>query len=96
MQTDPYLMLYDEAMGVTIQVRDLDENVQRVLREAARREGLSLSALLRRELTRVSAQLELRSKIDPLGPRNRLGVPIGFLGLSTEEIVARIREDRGE
>jgi hypothetical protein len=83
-------------MGATVQVRDLDPGVRSQLAAAAEREGLSLSALLRRELTRVAAQLELQGRIDGLGPRNGLGVPVGFLGISQEEVVASIREDRGE
>ncbi len=79
-----------------MQVRDLDPAVQTNLRDAAALEGLSLSAFLRRELTRLSEQLDVRRRANALGELNRLGVPIGYLGLTTEEIVASIREDRGE
>lgn len=69
--------------------------VQGKLRDAAAREGLSLSAFLRRELTSLSEQLEVRARADRLGERNRFGIPIGYFG-TTEELVAMIREDRGE
>ena len=87
-------------MGVTVQVRDLDADVQEKLRGAAAREGLSLSAFLRRELTRLAEQVDVRAKADALnasasGARNALGVdPAFWEGTSAQEIVARIREDR--
>ena len=77
-----------------MQVRDLDPGVQAKLRSAAAREGLTLSGLLRRELTRLADQLEVRERAASLGERNRLGMPIGYF--STAEAVALIREDRGE
>lgn len=86
-------------MGVTVQVRDLDEAVQQTLREAAARNGMSLSAFLRRELTRLAQGLEVEARADSLeksGKRNRMGITIGFSGLSPDELVALIREGRGE
>ena len=78
---------------MTVQVRDLDEQVQQRLRSAAVREGMSLSALLRRELTRVAARLDSEA-IDG-ATRNRLGITVGFLDdLSMDEIVDGLREDR--
>lgn len=83
------------AMGATVQVRDLDEGVQERLRLAAEREGMSLSAFLRRELTRLVDQLEIRARADALRSRNRLGVSKDFFsGISSDQIVAMIREDR--
>ena len=82
-------------MGVTVQVRDLDPVVQQTLRDAAAREGLSLSAFLRRELTRLAELVEVKERTDALRSRNRLGVSAGFFsGISTDEIVAMVREDR--
>lgn len=72
-----------------MQVRDLDVDVQQKLREGAAREGLSLSAFLRRELTRVAARVEAE------GTRDRWGIPAGFFGdLPAAEIAAMVREDR--
>lgn len=79
-----------------MQVRDLDEDVQQALRDAATREGISLSAFLRRELTRLAHGLEMDERADNLEKRNRFGVTIGFSGLSTDELVALIHEGRGE
>jgi hypothetical protein len=82
-------------MGVTVQVRDLDAAVQERLRAAAEDEGLSLSAFLRRELTRLADHLDVRARAEALRSRNRWGVSEDFFsGISTEEIVAMIREDR--
>ena len=78
-----------------MQVRDLDLDVQQTLRDAAAREGLSLSAFLRRELTRLAELVEVRARADTLRSRNRLGVsPEFFSGISTEQIVEMVREDR--
>jgi hypothetical protein len=82
-------------MGVTVQVRDLDEDVQEQLKAASEREGMSLSAFLRRELTRLAARLEAQELAYPGQKRNRLGLtPDIFTGFSTDEIVQMIREDR--
>lgn len=77
-------------MGVTVQVRDLDAAVQQRLLSAARQEGLSLSAFLRRELTALAEDIEMRGKLDgPLGPPHP-----SLLNVDIEEIVGMIREDR--
>ncbi len=86
-------------MGVTVQVRDLDEQVQLILRDTAAREGISLSAYLRRELTQMAHGLEMEARANALeNPENvnRFGIPIGFSGLTPDELVAVIREGRGE
>lgn len=86
-------------MGVTVQVRDLDAGVQEQLRKAAAKEGLSLSAYLRRELTRIARSLEVRARADRLNSgsiRNTLGGPFPELkGIPTQQIVDIIREQRG-
>lgn len=80
---------------MTVQVRDLDVDVQQALRAAAAREGMSLSAFLRRELTRLAEHLEIRSRVDALQSRNRLGVSNDFFsGITAEQIVDMVREDR--
>ena len=79
-----------------MQVRDLDEGVQQRLRDAAAKEGVSLSAFLRRELTRIADRIDVEAKLAGGGKRNALGVRIGSLGMTTEEIVAELRERRGE
>ncbi len=73
-------------MGATVQVRNLDESVQQKLRAAAISRGLSLSAYLRQELTRLA---------DEVDARNRLGGPIPALaGINPREVVAMIHDDR--
>ncbi|MET4780371.1 hypothetical protein [Glaciihabitans sp. UYNi722] len=73
-------------MGVTVQVRNLDESAGEKLRAAAASRGLSLSAYLRQELTRLA---------DEVDARNRLGGPIPALaGIDTQEVVAMIHDDR--
>jgi plasmid stability protein len=73
-------------MGVTVQVRNLDADVQERLREAAEKEGLSLSAFLRRELTRLAEQLTLAQRFE------HAAIP-GFRE-TRESLVNGIREDR--
>lgn len=80
---------------MTVQVRDLDVEVQELLKAASEREGMSLSAFLRRELTRLAARLEAQELAYPGRQRNRLGLtPDLFRDISTEEMVQMIREDR--
>ena len=90
--------VYTRAMGVTVQVRDLDAAVQERLCKSAAQEGLSLSAFLRRELTELARSLEVReraSRLNQKPTRNALGGSILKLkGISTQEIVDLIREDR--
>ena len=85
-------------MGVTVQVRDLDASVQERLSKSAAKEGLSLSAFLRRELTSLARSLEVRERADLLNakpPRNPLGGPFPSLQkFSAEDVVALTREDR--
>lgn len=90
-----YFACNDVTMGVTVQVRDLDANVQERLREAATSEGMSLSAFLRRELTRLAAQLDGQARANDRRVRNRLGFPPDFFdSLGPDQVVAMIREDR--
>jgi antitoxin FitA len=60
-------------MGVLIQVRDVPEEVHRVLKARAAEEGMSLSEFVRRELARVATrptQAELLRRIKSLPPMN--------------------------
>ncbi|MCU1417911.1 MAG: hypothetical protein JWP32_2085 [Schumannella sp.] len=59
-------------------------------------EGISLSAFLRRELTRIAERLAVESKLEGGVKRNAMGVRVGSLGMTTDEIVAELRERRGE
>lgn len=78
-----------------MQVRDLDSDVQERLRAAAEREGLSLSAFLRRELTRLADLFEVRARAEALQSRNPFGGSFPELaGIDVQEIVQMIREDR--
>ena len=79
-----------------MQVRDLDEAVQEQLRLAAKREGMTLSAFLRRELTTLADRWEVRMRLPQRTLNDRLRVPPHASGLATDEIVAMVREDRGE
>lgn len=85
-------------MGVTVQVRNLDAGVQERLMKAAAQEGLSLSAFLRRELTELAKDIEVRERARQLNAgalRNQLGGPFpGLQGIDIQEIVRMTREDR--
>jgi plasmid stability protein len=87
-------------MGVTVQVRNLDAGVQEQLRKAAAKEGLSLSAFLRKQLTELARNLEVRERADRLNAgtlRNKLGGPFPALqGIDIQEIVRMTREDRDQ
>jgi uncharacterized protein (DUF1778 family) len=80
-------------MGVTVQVRNLESDVQAVLVEAAKAKGLSLSEFLRQELTSLAELIEVRKRFEQLTkPRER--APLAHV--SSQEIVDIIREARGE
>jgi plasmid stability protein len=49
-------------MGVTVQVRDLDQEVSERLKAAAASKGLSYSEYLRRELTRIAEGLRIADR----------------------------------
>lgn len=86
-------------MGVTVQVRNLDAAVQNRLQRSASQEGLSLSAFLRRELTTLARELEIQERADGLNDSSLRKSLWGDLpplkGVSTNEIVDIIREQRG-
>lgn len=83
-----------------MQVRNLDAGVQEQLRKAAAKEGLSLSAFLRKQLTELARNLEVRERADRLNAgtlRNKLGGPFPALqGIDIQEIVRMTREDRDQ
>ena len=89
-------------MGVTVQVRDLDPAVNDRLKGAAAAKGLSYSEYLRRELTRIAEKLRIDERWNELSAEARSRAerpavptePWRPLGLTTEEIVASVREDR--
>ena len=82
---------------ISLQVRDLDATVQARLRKSAEREGLSLSAFLRRELTELALNLDVRDRPgQETTLQEMLGGPLpGFENVSTQDIVQIIREQRG-
>lgn len=73
-------------MGVTVQIRNLDEAVTARLKARAGLEGLSLSEYLRRELTDLADQADAQERWE------QLVVP--GLHLSRAEIVASVHADR--
>ena len=81
-----------------MQVRNLDVEVQERLRKSAIKEGLSLSAFLRRELTELALDLEVRERADhETTLQAKLGGPLpGLDHLGTQEIVDIIHEGRRE
>lgn len=83
-------------MGVTVQVRDLDAGVLERLRKCASKEGLSLSAFLRRELTELARDLEVRERAGhETTLQAMLGGPLpGLENVSAQEIVDIIHEGR--
>lgn len=89
-------------MGVTVQVRDLDPAVNDRLKGAAAAKGLSYSEYLRRELTRIAEKLRIDERWREVSAESRVraehpsppATPWQPLGMTTEEIVASVREDR--
>jgi hypothetical protein len=85
-------------MGVTVQVRDLDAGVHERLRKSATKEGLSLSAFLRRELTELARDLDVQERAGyGTTLQAMLGGPLpGLEDVTTQDIVDAIREGRAE
>lgn len=78
-----------EHMSKMIQIRNVPDEMHRMLKEAAAREGMSLSDYIKRELVGVGARSDLERKearIRARGPNK----------LTPQIIVDIIREHRGE
>jgi antitoxin FitA len=78
-----------EHMSKMIQIRNVPEEMHRALKEAAAREGMSLSDYIKRELVGVGA----RSNLERIEARVRAREPAKW---TRQEIVDIIREHRGE
>ena len=74
-----------------IQIRHVPEDVHRRLKERAKREGMSLSDYLRRELLLLSEQLTWKELFEELDRENR-----SFDDLEDVDAVELIREGREE
>jgi plasmid stability protein len=94
-------------MGVTVQVRNLDPDVQETLKSMASAQGVSLSEFMRRTLTSIAerqrvkdrwaeavAEYELKRQQLKRNPTRR--VPRGALvDIDAQMIADMVREDRG-
>ena len=75
-----------------IQIRHVPEDVHRRLKERAKREGMSLSDYLRRELVLLSSQLTWEELFEELDRENRSFD--GLEGVDTVELIHQGREER--
>jgi hypothetical protein len=75
----------------TIQIRHVPKDVRRKLKARAKREGMSLSAYLRRELLLLSQQLSWEELFEGMDRENR-----SFDGLAVVDSAELIREGREE
>jgi antitoxin FitA len=78
--------VYNDGMKRTIQIRDVPDEVHRTLRARAAAAGLSLSAYLLAELTRVAERPPVADVLSRAGGRHG--------GASSAEIVAAVRSGR--
>jgi len=76
-------------MSKMIQVRNVPDEVHRVLKTRAAVEGLSLSDYIKRDLEELARQATIEDVFASARAR-------GSSGLTSEEIVADIRASRGE
>jgi plasmid stability protein len=76
-------------MSKMIQIRNVPDDVHRILKTRAAAEGLSLSDYVKRDLEELATQ----ATIEEIGARARAR---GGARLTTEEIVADLRQLRGE
>ena len=78
-----------EHMSKMIQIRNVPDEMHRTLKEAAAREGMSLSDYIKRELVGVGA----RSRLERIETRARNREPARW---APGEVVEIIRQHRGE
>jgi plasmid stability protein len=76
-------------MSKMIQIRNVPDEVHKILKVRAAAEGISLSDYIKRDLEELAA----KATIEDVFARSRAR---GSSGLTTEEIVAGIRASRGE
>jgi antitoxin FitA len=75
-----------------IQIRHVPEDVHRKLTERAKREGISLSDYLRRELLLLSQQLTWEELFEEMDRENRSFD--GVEGIDSAELIRQGREER--
>jgi antitoxin FitA len=74
-------------MSKTVQIRNVPEQVHRILKARAAREGMSLSAFIRRELERSAELPTMREWLD----RTARSTPLRT-GLTAVQIVRQLRD----
>lgn len=93
---------YNHRMGVTIQVRNLDPEVQDTLKTMAARNGLSLSEFVRRALTDIAEQIQVKERWEQAVAADtlRLAIPEKHprqpIHVDPDEITKIVRESRDE
>jgi hypothetical protein len=77
---------YADEMAMTVQIRNVSNEVTEKLKAKATAAGLSLSEYLRRELTTLADQIELEDRW------NAIAIP--RFGMPRDEIIDAIHADR--
>ena len=78
-------------MGILLQIRDVPEDVHRILKARAAEAGVSLSEFVRQELARVATRLpqaELARRL-----RSRTLVDLG--GVTSADVIREVRDEFG-
>lgn len=83
-------------MSKMIQIRDVPDEVHRVLKTRAAAEGLSLSDYIKRDLEELATKATIEDIVVSARARGARARALGGPRITTEEIVAGIRESRGE
>ncbi len=78
-------------MGVLIQVRDVPEDVHRILKARAAEAGVSLSEFVRQELARVAT----RPPQAELARRLRSRTPVDLGGGTSADVIREVRDEFG-
>lgn len=74
-------------MPRTIQIRDVPDDVHGILKARAAREGMSLSAFLKRELQRTAERPSMQEWLD----RTQQAKPVS-VDITPEQAVSEVRE----
>jgi hypothetical protein len=81
--------LYVEKMSKMVQIRDVPDDVHRILKSRATREGMSLSDFIKRELKRVAERPSMLEWLE----RTQQAKPISS-GISPAQLIRELRDSR--
>lgn len=83
------LGLHTWRMGILLQIRDVPEDVHRILKARAAEAGVSLSEFVRQELARVATR---PTRVE-LARRLRSRTPVDLGGATSADVIREVRDE---